>query len=93
MINKLLVWFYKKQGYIFDHTKRMLYKSRSECHNAITSTKVLMNGKPLEHEYRWYVNKEGTALRKGYKDTQYQYCDVCGKQAKLVWKFKHLGGL
>lgn len=68
----------------YDQAKNMYYHFESGCCGTTMHRKTLINGKPLEHEYRWYVNQKGTALRKGMKDTQLHYCDACGEKCRIV---------
>lgn len=76
-----------------DFAKALWGKQRntSKCHDSTMHRKTLINGKPLTKPYRSYLNENGTALRKGFTDTQFHYCDICkepcGFNTYLGWKY------
>lgn len=73
----------KLQYFLTSHIEEAAQKKQriylSGCCKATMTQETLMNGKPLKHPYRWYLNKKGTALKKGFSDTQFHYCDDCGQ--------------
>lgn len=70
--------YYKRLGYLYDHGKRMWYRTRSVCCNATVHGVAMYNGKPLTKPFSQYNDKQRPNIY--YRD----WCDECHRQCTTV---------
>lgn len=82
LIRSLRKWYYGRQGFIYDHSKRMWYKTRSTCHNAPVIGKTLFKDKPLTKPFSEYNDKQKPLIK--YRD----FCTECGNKCNTITKVR-----
>jgi len=82
LIRRLRCWYWARQGFIYDASKRMWFKTRSDCHNNTIHQKTLFGGKPLKKPFSEYSDKEKAKIYYRY------FCDFCSKQCKALTEVK-----
>lgn len=78
LLQRIRQWHYKRLGYVYDHGKRMWYRTRSVCCNATVHGVTMIKGKPISKPYTAYNDKQRATIY--YRD----WCDDCRRECKTV---------
>lgn len=70
--------YYKHLGYLYDHGKRMWYRTRSVCCNATVHGVTMYKGKPISKPFEAHSKDEKKEIC--YRD----WCNECNRQCQTV---------
>lgn len=88
MIETLRRIYYTKKGFVYDHSKRMWYKTRSDCCDYTYHQEKILYGKYItDDEFKKLPIETKSKFRKG-NVCFLPHCDKCGQLCKLNFKYK-----
>lgn len=82
LLHRIRNWHYKRQGFTWQHDKRMWTKSRSVCCNATVHGVTMYNGKPISKPFSQYNDKQRPNIY--YRD----WCDDCHRETEVLTLIK-----
>lgn len=77
-IRSIRIWWYARQGFTYNHDKRMWSRTLSTCCNATVHGVTMYNGKPISKPFSQYNDKQRPNIY--YRD----WCDSCHRECKTV---------
>lgn len=78
LLQRMRQWHYKRLGYLYDHSKRMWFKTRSVCCNATVHGVTMYKGRPISKLFTEYTEKQRKNIY--YRD----WCDKCHRECKTT---------